>query len=87
MNMLIERLQKRKTELERLEILAKEDVLFVSHKLNPKVKYIFQNFGKMSAMQLAKKLRVNRSYIYAVIQDSSKFRTRKELTSGLGWQC
>ena len=77
---IIKKLEERKRKLERISILAKEKELFISCKLNLKIKFIYSNFGKMSATQLAKKLNVNRSYVYAVIEKSLKFKTKAEVS-------
>ena len=76
---LIKKLEERKTKLERLQVLANQKELFIIHKLNPKFKFIYSNYGKISANQLAKKLKVNRSYIYAVIEQSLRLKTKQEI--------
>ena len=81
-NKLIEKLENRKKNLIRIEILAKEKILFVPYQLSNNQRFILSNFGKMSGQEIAYKLKVNRSYVYAVIEDSKKLITRDEIREG-----
>ena len=62
-----EKMRAEAEELERLKEIAKAGYITLTHKLNPKEKKILSQFGEISSFDLSKQVKVNRSYIYAVI--------------------
>ena len=68
--------------LDRVKIIAKEKILFKPYLMSKKDRYILLNFNKMTTIKLAEKLKVNRSYVYAVIEYSKKLLTKDNIVKG-----
>ena len=83
-NKLIKKLEDRKSNLIRVQTLAKEKMLFIPYPLSKNQMFILSNFGKMSGQEIANKLKINRSYVYAVIEYSKKLITRNEIIKQQG---
>ena len=71
-------------KLDRVKILAREKVLFKPYFMSKKDRFILLNFNKMSAIKLAQKLKVNRSYVYAVVEKFRCVYTKDEIRAGFG---
>ena len=66
--------------LDRIKIIAKEKVLFKPYFMSKKDRFIVINFNKVSAIKLAQKLKVNRSYVYAVVDKFRNIYTKGEIS-------
>lgn len=76
----IQKLEERIKDLKRIKIIAKENVVFKPHKISRLDKKILLNFEKIRIKELAKKLRCNRSYIYAIIGKYKSMYTKSEVS-------
>ena len=79
MNELIKRLEERKQHLEKIKTLLKEKVVYIPYKIRPIEKKILSKFGRMSSAKLANEIRVNRSYVYAVIKKFENIYSSNEI--------
>ena len=66
-------------ELKRIKVISKEKIIFKRYDISKLDREILLNFEKVPAKDLAKKLKCNRSYVYATIERFKDFYTRKEI--------
>ncbi len=66
-------------ELKRIKIIAKEKVVFKCYKISKLDREILINFEKVPAKDLAKKLKCNRSYVYATVEKFKNVYTKGEI--------
>ena len=67
-------------ELKRIKVIAKEKAVFKRYDISKLDREILFNFEKVPAKDLAKKLKCNRSYIYATIEKFKNVYTKVEVT-------
>ncbi len=66
-------------ELKHIKLIAKEKVVFKRYNISKIDRQILINFEKVPAKDLAKKLKCNRSYVYATIEKFKDVYTTKEI--------
>ncbi len=76
----IKKLEKRIEELKRIKVIAKEEIVFKPYHISRLDRKILLNFDKIPIKELAKNLRCNRSYIYAIIGKYKNMYTKKEVS-------
>ena len=64
----IEKMRSDAENLERLKEIAKEGEIIIIHRLRPIEKKVLSKFGDVSSSKLAEQVKVNRSYIYALVK-------------------
>ena len=79
----IKAIEERKNHLLRLEKLSYEKKLYVIYEPSQIELNILRWFNIHSAMTIAKRLKVNRSYVYAVIEKYKKIYSLSELIKTL----
>ena len=77
----IKAIEERKNHLLRLEKLSYEKKLYVIYEPSQIELNILRWFNIHSAMTIAKRLKVNRSYVYAVIEKYKKIYSLEELNN------
>ena len=74
------KLLNRKLELLlRLRKLSNRKVLYIPYKPSQKERYILNWFTTLSGTEIAKKLKINRSYIYVVLKKFKNIYTKEEV--------
>ncbi len=76
----IKKLEKRIEDLKRIRIIAKEKVVFKQYNISKLDREILLNFEKVPIKDLARKLKCNRSYIYAIIGKYKSMYTKSEVS-------
>jgi len=77
----IKQLEKKIENLKRIKVIAKEKVVFKRYTISKLDREILLNFEKVPIKDLAKKLKCNRSYIYAIIGKYKNVYTKLEVSS------
>ena len=76
----IKKLEDKINNLKRIKIIAKEKIVFKIYRISKLDRDILLNFDKTSTLDLAKKLKCNRSYIYATIEKYKNVYTKSEVS-------
>ena len=66
-------------QLKRVKVIAKEKVVFKRYDISKLDREILINFEKVPTKDLAKKLKCNRSYVYATIEKFKEVYTKSEV--------
>jgi len=76
---IIEKYEEKIKQLKRIRVIVKEKIVFKPYIISRLDREILLNFDKVPSNKLAKRLNVNRSYIYATIHKFNNIYTRNEL--------